>query len=138
MAVDQVLVADEVPDHVALRHVGAVGHHHDALELRGGGGELLGDRQKVEVDEQEAVGRVVDDVFQLIREEAGIDGVADRTHARHGEIDLVVTVGVPGEGPDPVAGLHAECRERIRQLLHAPMRIGIGPSTERLTISVSP
>src|SRR3546814_2153361 len=80
MALDQILVADEVPDRVALRHVRAVGHHHHALDAGRRGGELLGDRHEVEIDEEMPVGGVVDDVFELLREQPWIDRVRSEEH----------------------------------------------------------
>lgn len=39
------------------------------------GGDLLGERQRQRVDEQEPVFGVIDDVGELLRKQAGIDGV---------------------------------------------------------------
>jgi hypothetical protein len=70
---------------------------------------------------------VVGDVGDLLGEQARVDGVADRGHARDGVVELEMPVGVPGQGADPVFGLDAKRQQRTRQLRRErAMRIGIG------------
>ena len=56
-----------------------------------------------EVDEQDAVFRVVDDVDDLLREEPRVHRVQHGAHARDAVEELQVAIAVPGERADPVA-----------------------------------
>ncbi len=47
---------------------------------------------------------VIDDVGDVVGVQAGIDGVADRLHARRGVIHLQMPVAVPGQRADAVLG----------------------------------
>jgi hypothetical protein len=53
--------------------------------------------------------------------------VHHRAHAGNGEVRLLVLLGVPGEGGDPVAGLDAEAAQASRQLIRA---VGQGPERD--------
>jgi hypothetical protein len=57
------------------------------------------------VDEDHLVVGVVDDVGELLGEQADVEGVQDSPRARRGEVELEVAGGVPGErGHAPVGG----------------------------------
>ncbi len=86
----------------------AVGHGDvvpDRLPLRR---QLLHQRREAQVEEDDLVLGMVDDVAELIGEEARVDGVADGADAGDAEIELVMAVAVPGEGPDAIADADAE------------------------------
>jgi hypothetical protein len=53
--------------------------------------------------------------------------VHHRAHAGDGEVRLLVLLGVPGEGRDPVAGLDAQAAQAGRQLIHT---VGQGPELD--------
>ncbi len=113
----QVFVAQH--RHAGGRHVRAVGHRHPALDVRAMRREALDQRHEGQVEEDVLIIGVVDDVGDLVGEQARIDGVAHRARARHAIVDLQVPVAVPGQRADALAGLHAERGQRIRQLLGA-------------------
>ena len=108
----------------------AVGHGHDVANARQLGQQLLDRGQQVEVDEQELVLGVIDDVDDLLGEQARVDGVADRTHAGDAVIQLEMPVAVPGQGADAVARLDAQRRERLRHLLRPHPGISVGIAVE--------
>jgi hypothetical protein len=68
------------------------------------------------IEEDEAILRVIDDVDDLIDEQAGIYGVANCAHARNAIIEFEMAVAVPGQGGDAIARLDAQCDQGIRQL----------------------
>ena len=102
-----------------------VAHDHEGPD----GGDPVGHRlhggDEVLVHEQHRVLRVVDDIRELVGEEPDVDRVEDGPHARHGEIRLEVPVAVPPEGAHPFASLHTEARERVGQLRHADVVLGV-------------
>jgi hypothetical protein len=67
------------------------------------------------VHEEHAVGRVVHDVADLLREEPDVDGVQHGARRRHAEVELEMAMRVPRERADAVAGLDAERPERVRR-----------------------
>jgi hypothetical protein len=77
------------------------------------------------VDEHDTVLRVVDDVDDLLREEADVHGVQDRTHRRNCEVGLEVLLVVPHEGADAIALADAELRQRRRQPVRPLRDLGI-------------
>jgi hypothetical protein len=81
---------------------------------------------EVHVEEDDAVVGVVGDVGNLLGEQARIDGVADRGHARDGEIDLEMAMGVPGQRADAVLGLDTERLQHPHQLARAAVGILVG------------
>ena len=58
---------------------------------------------------------MVDDVGELLVEQADVERVQHRPDARDREVELEVALVVPGERPDPVALLDAEPAERARE-----------------------
>ena len=77
-------------------------------------------RQEGLVDEQDAVLGVVEDIHQLFREQARVDGVAHQAGTGHTEIGFQVAVVVPGQGGDPVALFQAQAQQRRTQLAGPP------------------
>jgi hypothetical protein len=59
---------------------------------------------------------VVDDVDELLGEEARVDGVAYGADAGDSVVQLEMPVSVPGKGRHAVAGLDAKCAQPMRQL----------------------
>ena len=80
-----------------------VAQHHDALQGGQLRRQLLQQRQEHGVGEQVAILGVVHDVGDLIREQAGIDGVTDGADPGDAVVQLEVPVVVPGERGDALA-----------------------------------
>ena len=74
---------------------------------------------------------MVDDIGDLIGEQARIDGVADGAHAGNGEIQFEMPVGVPGQSRHPIAVNHAEGRQGMRQLADSIVGVRIGVAVDR-------
>ncbi len=133
---DQPLVAPDLeagPREAIRRQVGIVGQDEDALERPQLRRQALDQRQEHRVGEQIAVLGVIDDVGDLVREQAGVDRVADRPDARDAVVELEVPVVVPGERRDPVAEADPEPRlQRIRQLPDPAAQPGVGGPERRL------
>ena len=145
LAFDQFVVA---MDRSAARFGGrgvAVADDDEMLDGLEVGRDLPDERHQGVVDDHDAVLGVVRDVGQLLREQADVQGVKDRAHARDGEVGLQVFLVVPGEGADPVARLDAEALERVGELGAALRDLGVGadPRAVRLAgddpaVSVNP
>ena len=114
-AVQQVLVAEQV---LAVGHMGAVGHRHIAGVFRELVPQAGHQRREGGVEEQQAVVRVVDDIGHLLRRQARVDGMANGADTGDGVIQLQMAVAVPGQGGDPVAGLHAQRHQAVGQPRH--------------------
>ena len=67
----------------------------------------------VAVDEDHAVLRVVDDVDDLLGEQADVQRVQDGAVGRHREVQLEVALVVPGERGNPLALLHAQAADEL-------------------------
>ena len=89
----------------------AVGHQNLALSAL----ESRHRRRQRGVEEDQAVVRVLDDVAEVLLEQADVERVQDGPHARHREVELQVAKRVPGEARDSVAWPHPEPGERARQ-----------------------
>src|SRR5215471_15394099 len=103
-----------------------VGERDPALDALACRSQLLHQRSEGRVEEYDLVLGIIDDVKELIVEESGIDGVDDRSHARHRVVQLEMPMAVPGERSDPVAGLDAEAAEGAGEAPHADMGVAIG------------
>ncbi len=117
LGVQQLLVVDRARQAAAI----AVAEHNQVLYCRQLADDRRQDWREARIDEQHGVLRVVDDVADLLVGKADVDGVQHRAHARHGEVRLLVLLGVPGEGRHPVALANAEVPQAGRQLL-GPLR----------------
>ena len=106
LLLEQLLVA------VRVGEVAGVAVADDDVVLDGleGGGELLEGRDQRVLDQDHLVLGVVDDVGELLGEEAHVEGVEHGAHAGHGHVDLEVLADVPGEGGDAVALLARPAR----------------------------
>ena len=94
-----------------------------ALELRRELGQRLDQRA---VDEDHAVSRVVDDVDDLLGEQADVQRVQDGAVGGHRHVELEVALGVPGERRHPVAALHPEALEHAPEAVDALGHLRVG------------
>ncbi len=126
---DQVVVAEQphAGRQVEFGHAVRFRHHHDRPhaggDLRRDGGE---DGVEAGVREHHRVLGVVDDVGDVVGMQAGIDGVADRSHPRRAVIDFQMPVAVPGQRAHPVARLDAERLQRPDQPAGTPFGVRPG------------
>jgi hypothetical protein len=93
-----------------------------AAELRQ---RLREQRQQRPVDDDGPVFRVVDDVRDLPGGEPDVDRMQHRAHARHGVVRLQVSLVVPAEGADPVAGADPQRGQSGRQPFRVPGDLGV-------------
>ena len=91
-------------------------------DLRRDGGDQRGEAA---VHEQDFVLRMIDDVGDVVRVQARVDGVADRLHPRRGVVDLQMAIAVPGQRADAVAGADAQLLQHPDQ--SAGTRFDIAP-----------
>ncbi len=127
---DPVFIGDRVLER-GLRHVRLVGEDHVALDLRQLVGDLLQQRHEGKVHHHHAIFGVIDDVDDLVREQARIDGVIDRAGAKDAVPGLQMPPGVPGERADPVAFLDAVLHQALRDLERALANVRIGGLYDR-------
>ncbi len=73
---------------------------------------------------------MIDDVLDLLRKKSRVDRVADGAVTRHGEIQLEMTVIVPGQRADPVSVADPGRAQRVREAPHAPERARVGRAME--------
>ncbi len=106
--------------------MGAVGEDHIGFDLRAVRYQFFHQRHEVEIEAQNPVFGVIDDVGDLIREEARVDGVADRPDARNTEIEFQMAIGVPRQRSYPVPQSNAEIGQRVGELANTAIGIGIG------------
>jgi hypothetical protein len=78
----------------------AVVHHHDVAHGREGRQERPQQLDQRAVDEDDLVLGVVDDVGELLGEQADVERVQHPAAAGRGEVELEVAGGVPGERRD--------------------------------------
>ena len=112
---------------------GRVLHDDDVLD----GLQLLADRLERRpargIDDEHPVGRVIDDVGDVLRGEPDVHGVQDRAHQRGREVGLEMAVGVPGERADAVALADAERLEGTGQPGRALGEVRVGGPHEAHT-----
>src|SRR5690349_9473380 len=80
------------------------------------------------VHEQQTVTGVVDDIDDLIREQARIDGVADETRTRDSVINLQMPMVIPTERSNAVSALQTPGGKCIGELATAFVDLGIACS----------
>src|SRR5579862_6828463 len=93
--------------------------------------EALDQWDERRLDEQEPVRGMIDDVDDLLVEQARVDRVAHRADAGYAVIELEMAISVPGQGADPVARLDAEAQQRPRELFCPGFGIGVGVAMDR-------
>ena len=90
-------------------------------------GRELGQRlDQRAVDEDDAVLGVVDDVDDLLGEQADVQRVQHGAVGGHREVELEVALRVPGEGRDALAALHAEALEHAPEAIDALGHLRVG------------
>ena len=100
--------------------------HHKML----GGGQRglngLDQRREILVIEKDFGGRVVEDVGDLGRGQADVDGVEDRPGLQHAVIGFQEMMGVVANERDPITFLHAEAAQGVGQFVGALGVLAIG------------
>ena len=81
----------------------------------------LDQRDKARLDKQQPVLCVIDDIDDLLVEQARVDRVAHRADAGDAVIQLEMAEIVPRQGADPVAGSDPEPQQRLRQTPRAAL-----------------
>lgn len=69
--------------------------------------QRLDQRDESGIEKHDPTAAVIDDLFDLWREETGVHSVQHRTDARHAEVKLEMTVVIHGEGGDAIPRPHA-------------------------------
>ncbi len=112
-----------------LRHVRTVGHCDENLRARDSRRDTLDQRKKRQVEEHDAIFRMVDDVRELINMQTGVQRMQHGPGPRHGKVQLHVTVAVPRQRRYPLARLDAEACEGVchaaRALREIPVPIPV-------------
>lgn len=101
------------------REVCAVRHRHQMLDGGKIRPQLLNEIGEGDVEQQHPIFGVVDDVVDLLGKQARIDGVQHRADAGYSEVELHVTMGVPGERRDAIARPDAQFDQRLCELCRA-------------------
>jgi len=127
---EQLFVTQEIGQ-AACGHVGAIGEDDVAADPGRPRREPLDQRQEAGIEEQQPIFGVVDDVLDLLREEARIDRVQNRPHSGHAVVQLHMPITVPGQRRDPLTGADAKRRQRVRQLAGTAPEVGIGTTMDR-------
>jgi hypothetical protein len=108
-----------------------VGQDHDVLDRRQLGAVFQQHRQEAEIGEDDPVFSVVDDVAELLGEQARVERVADRPDAHDPVPGLDMAAGVPGQRRDPVARQDAEPQQGVGHPLGAGVDRGIAGADDR-------
>ncbi|MNN11760.1 hypothetical protein D3C81_1247300 [compost metagenome] len=116
---------------LGLRHVVGIGHHNHPLDRRTVRQDGVQQRHEGQIDKDDPVARVVDDIDQLLREQARVQGVAHRADAHDAVPGLDMVGGVPGQGGDTVTGLHAPGLQRVGHALGPSVNGAIGGAFDR-------
>ena len=85
----------------------AVADHYVVGHCLEAGRDRFEHRHQRSVDQHHPVLCVIDDVGQLIGEQAQVHGVQDRAHRRRGQVRLEMLLAVPAKRRDPVPRLNA-------------------------------
>src|SRR4051812_16836028 len=93
--------------------------------------QALDQRNKARFDKEQPVLGVVDDVDDLLVEEARVDRVAHRADAGDPVIQLEMAEIVPRQGADPVAGSDPEPQQRLCETPRAALGLPVGVAVDR-------
>ena len=93
-------------------------------------GQLLDQRHESQIRQHVLVVRMVDDVRNLLGEQARVDGMAHRTDPGYRVVGFEVTEAVPGQGAYAVGDAHAQRLQRVRELARAAMGLSIVVAVE--------
>ena len=94
------------------RHVRPIGHRDEDLRAFHTRRDALDQRQEREVEEHDAILRVLDDVRELIDMQPWVERMQHGARSRHGKVKLHMAVAIPCERPYPLALLDTEGRQR--------------------------
>ena len=83
-----------------------------------------------QVEEHVLVLGMIDDVADLLGEQARIDGVTHGAAARGGVVDLEMAEAVPGQRADAIRRPHPERAERVGELARAPVCVPVGVAVD--------
>ncbi len=111
--------------HSAGLEIGLFGQADEGLELRQLRRDPIHHLRKARIEQQPRGPGVVQDVADLVFEQARIDRVQHGAEAGDGEKHLNVPVGVPGQGRHPVAGLNTQGDQGLGQSLRPASEFGI-------------
>ena len=126
---DQVFVAQQIGQ-LARRHLVLVDHRDKVTHCLAAPRHGFDQGQEGQIEEQHLVFGMVEDVEQLVRVQARVQGVQHRTAAGGGEIQLQVPVAVPGQRGDALRRLHTELAECMGHLTRAVMQLRIGGAVD--------
>ena len=87
--------------------------------------ELLDQRHENRIEEDVAIFGMVDDVLDLLRKQARIDGVQDAAAAGHAVVQLEMAIAVPGQRGDALAMTDAQRFKRVGDPLRPRRDIAI-------------
>ena len=116
---------------LGLRHVSGVGHDNDALDRRAMRQNGFQQRHEGQIGEDDPVFGVVDDVGQLFREQARVQGVAHGPYPHDAVPGLDMVGGVPGQRCDPVARLDPPGQQCVRHATRPLMDGGVVGADDR-------
>ena len=88
--------------------------------------DLLDQGQEHRIDHDDPVFGMVDDVDQLLGEQARVDGVADRTNPRNTVVNLQMAMVVPRQRCHAVGHADSGIAQRLRQLFGPLVDIAVG------------
>jgi hypothetical protein len=87
--------------------------------------QRLDERNELGVDEQHAVARVLDDVGDLVREQARVDGVYDGADAGYPVVEFEMAIGVPSDRSDAIALANSPVEQCVRERSAARADVGV-------------
>ncbi len=119
------------PHTAAVRQLPAIRQRYEVLYRCQPRRELLYQRGKADIEEQDLVARMIDDVLELLRKQSRIDGVQYRAAAGYAVKELEMTVPIPGQCAHAIARLHAESGHQIGNPRCAPFDIGVCATMNR-------
>ena len=127
---DPRLVAAQALDAAVLRQRRVVAQGDPVAHRLALAPDRLHQRQEGHVEGQCPVFGMVDDPHQLLGRQTRVQGVDDPPAARNAEIQLDVSVTVPGQGGEPVAELQTQpldcCRDLARAQRGVAVRVTVG------------
>jgi len=114
-----------------MRHVGAIGKNHVALDGRQPIRDFLRQGHEGQIKKHQPVGGVVGDVDELILKQTRVKRVIDGAYARNAVPALQMTRGVPRQGRDTVADADAIAVKTLCELQGASPDFGVGRAMQR-------
>ena len=93
--------------------------------------DLLPQRQKAFVDDQQPIFGVVDDIGEFRGAEAKIQRVQDAAHQRDGEVGLEMGAVIPGQRADAIARADAERQQGLREAARTDGEVRVPITVQR-------